>query len=50
MNAMLAVLILALAQDAPRGGKIEWRRDVDDAIREAKKAGRPALLYFTADW
>jgi thiol:disulfide interchange protein len=49
---MLARAIGTAAQDskAPRGGKIEWRRDVDAALAEAKKSGRPAMLYFTADW
>ncbi len=48
MNTLL--LLFVLAQEGPRGGKIEWRRDVDDALAQAKKDGRPAMLYFTADW
>ena len=47
---MKILLVLALFQQAPRGGKIEWRRDVDDALKQAKKDGLPAMLYFTADW
>ena len=47
---MKILLLLALLQEAPRGGKIEWRRDIDEALAQAKKDGRPAMLYFTADW
>jgi hypothetical protein len=27
---------------------IEWRRDIDAALREAKEAGKPVLLDFSA--
>jgi len=27
---------------------IQWTEDVDQALKEAKKAGRPLLLDFTA--
>jgi hypothetical protein len=27
---------------------INWRRDIDAALREAKQTGRPLLLDFTA--
>ena len=47
---MKILLVLALVQQAPRSGKIEWRRDVDDSLKQAKKDGLPAMLYFTADW
>ena len=33
-----------------RGGLIEWRQDIDDALTLAKKSNRPSILYFTADW
>jgi len=35
--------------DAPRGGRIEWRRDLDAALREAAASHRPLMLYFTHD-
>jgi hypothetical protein len=28
--------------------KIEWRKDVDAALKEAKQAARPLLLDFSA--
>ena len=28
--------------------EIQWRRDIDDAVREAKEAGKPLLLDFSA--
>ena len=27
---------------------IQWQRDIDAALREAKQSGRPLLLDFTA--
>ena len=28
--------------------EIQWQRDIDAALRDAKQSGRPALLDFTA--
>ena len=42
---MAFLLALLAAQD---GGRVVWRKDVDDAIRESKAAGLPVLLYFTS--
>lgn len=28
--------------------EIQWRKDVDEAIRDAKESGRPLLLDFSA--
>jgi len=28
--------------------EINWQRDIDAALREAKQSGRPLLLDFTA--
>ena len=28
--------------------EIEWRTDIDAALREAKEAGKPVLLDFSA--
>jgi len=50
-----ALLVVALAstwswaQDAPRGGKIQWRSDLETGLAEAIRDGRPAMLYFTDD-
>lgn len=47
MNILL--LTLVLLQDAPRGGKIDWRRDVDEALASVGRDRGPAVLYFTDD-
>ena len=44
--ALLAALLVS--QDT--GGKIQWSKDVQDTLAAAKKAGKPAMLYFTASW
>lgn len=31
-------------------GHIAWRSDFPAAVEEAKAAGKPALVFFTADW
>jgi hypothetical protein len=52
----MASLSFTLAPEAhaqpreDRGGRIEWREDVGPALEEAERAGRPVLMYFTADW
>jgi hypothetical protein len=28
--------------------EVEWRKDIDGAIRDAKESGRPLLLDFSA--
>jgi hypothetical protein len=28
--------------------EIQWQRDIDGALREAKEAGKPVLLDFSA--
>ena len=33
-----------------RGGKLLWRQDIQQAMRDAKRLQRPIMLYFTADW
>lgn len=35
-------------KDAPE--KLEWRTDHDEALASAKKAGKPAIIDFTAEW
>lgn len=42
MNAILALAALLLAQDA----KIDWKRDHDGALQEAKKAGKYVVVHF----
>ncbi|MBI2901876.1 MAG: thioredoxin family protein [Planctomycetes bacterium] len=47
----LAFPALAWGQQQP-GGRIQWRggEEYDAAMAEAKKYGRPILLYFWAEW
>ena len=42
VGAMSAV---AVAQD---GGKIPWNHDPEAAIKEAKKSGKPMMMFFTS--
>jgi hypothetical protein len=41
-------LILTALQET-RGGKIEWGRDFEDALREAKRGEQPLMVYLTDD-
>lgn len=43
---MSALLLSATLQS----GEIAWRTGFRETTREARFAGRPILLYFTADW
>ena len=38
-----------LGQRLDRGGDIAWRQDTKEALEAARKARRPAILYFTHD-
>ena len=44
-------LLIALASLLPfqDGGRIVWRRDVEESLREAKEKGAPSMLYFTSE-
>jgi|GEM_PF-3188750 len=46
----LGMACLAVAGEAPRGGRIAWEQDLDRVLRQAAELDRPAMLYFTADW
>jgi len=35
--------------DTP-AAKIQWVQDLREGLRLAKETGKPAMLYFTADW
>lgn len=48
MTLLAAVLVLATAD----GGKLDWRGKGGDpkaAMEEARRQGRPILLYFSSD-
>jgi hypothetical protein len=42
---MVTLLLLAALHD---GGKIAWRKDVDEARKDARQKGLPTMLYFTS--
>ena len=35
---------------AGHGGKLPFETDVQKGFEEAKRTGKPAVLYFTASW
>jgi len=40
---------LAASEDAAPG-KIQWVQGLSEGLRIAKESGKPAMLFFTADW
>jgi type IV secretory pathway TrbD component len=49
MLALATTLFLAGALHAQDGGKIPWNHDVAAAMKEARKSGKPMLMFFTSD-
>lgn len=47
--AVLGMLLWASAL-AGGGGKIAWGTDYAAGLKEARKEGKPLMLYFTATW
>jgi thiol:disulfide interchange protein len=53
---MSAVLVLVIVTGCRAGAedtapaKIQWVPDLNEGLRLAKENGKPAMLYFTADW
>lgn len=52
--AQAPVLALAAACALPvfaggSGGKVPWVKKYDDALAQAKAAGKPLMVYFTMD-
>lgn len=52
--ALALVLLLVTGcfagpDDSP-AAKIRWVEDLPEGLRLAKETGKPAMLYFTADW
>jgi thioredoxin:protein disulfide reductase len=52
--SMLWVLLVVTGchagADDVSANKIQWVSDLDEGLRLAKESGKPAMLYFTADW
>lgn len=57
MNRILSLLLVLLlvtgcwagSEDTP-SAKIGWVQDLSEGLRMAKETGKPAMLFFTADW
>lgn len=57
MSRIISVwLVLLLVSSCSAGsednpsGKIQWVQDLSEGLRLARETGKPAMLYFTADW
>jgi len=52
--ALLWVLLLVTGcfagPDDKPVGKVQWVQDLSEGLRMAAATGKPAMLYFTADW
>ena len=46
--ALVASVAIAGPAAAQDGGKILWNHDPAAAMKEAKKSGRPMMLFFTS--
>jgi hypothetical protein len=46
LAAVLGLTAPALGQD---GGKIPWNKDPQAAIAQAKKTGKPMMMFFTSE-
>lgn len=54
-SASILVVLLAVtgclaASEDAAPGKIQWVQGLSEGLRMAKESGRPAMLFFTADW
>lgn len=47
---MLKGLYYRTADAPPPVSRIEWRTDLDAALEESRRTGRPVLADFSADW
>ncbi len=52
--SVLALLLIILACERPYDygnvSKIDWRKDYEKVLLEAKERGRPVFIYFSAVW
>jgi len=52
MSQMLLAMALAGAMSAAAvaqdGGKVPWNHDPQAAMKEAKKSGKPMMMFFTS--
>jgi len=47
---MLKGLYYRTADGPPPPSRIEWRTDLDAALEESRRTGKPVLADFSADW
>jgi hypothetical protein len=47
---MLIAMLLAALQDKPQPEKIDWRYNYDEALKEAKTAGKSLIVHFWTTW
>jgi thiol:disulfide interchange protein len=47
---MLKGMYYRAADATPAASRIEWRTDLESALREARRSNRPVLVDFSADW
>jgi thiol:disulfide interchange protein DsbD len=53
LSALLVLLIVSgcyAGSEETAPGKINWIHDLNEGLRLARENGKPAMLYFTADW
>lgn len=48
--AAACALLLSLPAVAGHGGELPFTTEVDEALAQAARAGKPYVLYFTAEW
>lgn len=46
---MLSASVNAFAQESKSAEQIEWVKDLDAAMAQSAKDGRPVITYFTFD-
>ncbi|MGE5258572.1 MAG: thioredoxin family protein [Hyphomicrobiales bacterium] len=57
MNRILSLLLVLLlvagcwaGSEDTSTARIQWVPDLSEGLRQAKETGKPAMLFFTADW
>jgi len=48
--ATVSAMLITLAAFAPAQDSIQWRKDYDAGIKEAKTSGKLAMIDFYAEW
>ena len=48
--ATVSAMLVTLVALAPAQSSINWRRDFDAGVKEAKTSGKLAMIDFYAEW